>query len=119
MITSTLSATLTDVTHFQTFGFLHLRGVQRDLAPAISEAFERVIAAEPATVGNTGRLGISRIAERDQVLTETLLAGNRSPALAGQLLGSKATYVGGDGVRYDGNSDWHRDGYHSAPQARW
>jgi hypothetical protein len=114
MITSTLSVTQADVTYFQTFGFLHLRGVQRDLAPEISAAFERVFAAAPATVGAAGRLGISRIAERDQVLREMLLADDRCPALARQLLGTKAAYVSGDGVRYGGNSDWHRDGYHSA-----
>ena len=114
MTTGPLSATDVDVTYFQVFGFLHLRAAQKDVAPAVSAAFERVFAARTPMVGREGRLGISRIAVRDEVLSETLLAGHRLPALAARLLQTTATYVGGDGVRYDGNSDWHRDGHHHA-----
>ena len=114
MTTSTLSATDADVTYFQVFGFLHLRAVQDDAVPGIAAAFERVLASATPTVGREGRLGVPRIAQRDPVLSETLLAGHRTPALAARLLQTPATYVGGDGVRHGGASYWHRDGYHHA-----
>ncbi|MGW2182438.1 phytanoyl-CoA dioxygenase family protein [Streptomyces sp. NPDC001732] len=108
------SVTEADVTHFRTFGFLHLRGIQTDAAPAIAEAFEGVFAKELPLVGRQGRAGVTRIAERSDVLQEALLADDRCPLLARRLLGGNAAYVGGDGVRYDGATYWHRDGNHRA-----
>jgi hypothetical protein len=108
-----LSVTDAEVARFRTFGFLHLRGVQDDVVPAISDAFENVFANFPV-VGRPGRAGVARIAERSEVLQEVLLADDRCPRLARRLLGSDVTYVGGDGVRYDGATYWHRDGYHRA-----
>lgn len=111
---SSFSVTKADVAYFRSFGFLRLRGVQSDVAPAIAEAFERVFAKELPLVGKKGRAGVTRIAERSDVLQETLLADNRCPLLARQLLGGDVAYVGGDGVRYDGATYWHRDGNHRA-----
>ncbi|GGU81805.1 hypothetical protein GCM10010260_12880 [Streptomyces filipinensis] len=106
-----LSVTEADVTHFRTFGFLHLRGVQKDVAPQIADAFEGVFERFPL-VGRQGRAGVARIAERHEVLQEALLADGRCPQVARQLLGTNVAYVGGDGVRYDGATYWHRDGNH-------
>ncbi|MER5750829.1 phytanoyl-CoA dioxygenase family protein [Streptomyces sp. NPDC002088] len=103
-----------EVTYFRTFGFLHLSGVQTDLAPAIADAFEGVFAKELPRVGRHGRAGVARIAERSEVLQETLLTDGRCPLLARRLLGGDAVYVGGDGVRYNGDTYWHRDGNHRA-----
>lgn len=108
-----LSVTDAEVTRFRTFGFLHLRGVQNDVVPAIAEAFEDVFENFPQ-VGRQGRAGVARIAERSEVLQEVLLADSRCPQLARQLLGTDVAYVGGDGVRYDGATYWHRDGNHRA-----
>ena len=108
-----LSVTDAEVTRFRTFGFLHLRGVQNDVVPAIADAFEDVFENFPQ-VGRQGRAGVARIAERSEVLQEVLLADSRCPRLARQLLGKDVAYVGGDGVRYDGATYWHRDGNHRA-----
>ncbi|MFF7636808.1 phytanoyl-CoA dioxygenase family protein [Kitasatospora sp. NPDC008050] len=113
MSLTTLSVTDAEVARFRTFGFLHLRGVQNDVVPAISDAFEDVFANFPV-VGRQGRAGVARIAERSEVLQELLLADGRCPRLARRLLGGDVAYVGGDGVRYDGASYWHRDGNHRA-----
>src|SRR3954447_20868519 len=104
-----LSVTDAEVARFKTFGFLHLRGVQNDVVPVISDAF-----ANFPVVGRQGRAGVARIAERSEVLQKVLLADGRCPRLARRLLGSDVTYIGGDGVRYDGATYWHRDGNHRA-----
>lgn len=112
MVSHSLSATDADIAHFQTFGFVHLRGVQRDEADRITVAFEEVFAQQPATVGRAGRAGVTRIAERSETLRKVLLAEHRCPNLARQLLAAPVSYVGGDGVRYSGPTYWHRDGDH-------
>jgi hypothetical protein len=104
-----LSVTDAEVARFKTFGLLHLRGVQNDVVPVISDAF-----ANFPVVGRQGRAGVARIAERSEVLQKVLLADSRCPRLARRLLGSDVTYIGGDGVRYDGATYWHRDGNHRA-----
>lgn len=112
---SALSFTVSDadVAFFRTFGFLHLRSIQRGDAPAIAQAFEEVFGTH-TQVGRSGRSSVARIAERSQVLEKLLLAEHRCPSVARALLGTPVSYVGGDGVRYSGATYWHRDGDHRA-----
>ncbi|MEU6481010.1 phytanoyl-CoA dioxygenase family protein [Streptomyces sp. NPDC047017] len=105
--------TAAEVTHFRTFGFVRLRGVQDDVVPATGDAFEDVLGRFPL-VGRQGGAGVTRIAERSDVLQEALLADDRCPRLARRLLGTDVVYAGGDGVRYDGAVDWHRGSEHRA-----
>ncbi|MEU7575463.1 phytanoyl-CoA dioxygenase family protein [Micromonospora sp. NPDC049240] len=107
----TLSVSDSDVAYFTTFGFLHIPGILAASASAIAEAFEAVFAAT-TTVGRQGRAGVTRVAERSDTLRDLLLDDHRCPNVARRLLGAKASYVGGDGVRYDGATYWHRDGNH-------
>ncbi|MCX5380153.1 phytanoyl-CoA dioxygenase family protein [Streptomyces sp. NBC_00091] len=110
---TSLSVTDAEVTRFRTFGFLHLRGVQNDVVAAVADAFEDVFENFPQ-VGRQGRAGVARIAERSAVLQKVLLADDRCPRVARRLLGTDVVYVGGDGVRYNGATYWHRDGNHRA-----
>ncbi|MFE5034935.1 hypothetical protein [Streptomyces sp. NPDC056683] len=92
---------------------MHLRDVQNDVAPAVTDAFEEVFESL-CPAGRAGGAGVTRIAERSAVLQEALLAEDRCPRLARRLLGTDVVYVGGDGVRHDGAVDWYRDGGHRA-----
>ncbi|MFF7472120.1 phytanoyl-CoA dioxygenase family protein [Streptomyces sp. NPDC008092] len=116
-----LSVSAAEVTRFRTFGFVHLREVQDDVAPAITDAFEEVFAEvfaevfeNPSPAGREGGAGVSRIAERSEVLQEALLAEDRCPRLARRLLGTDVVYVGSAGVRHDGAVGWQREGGHRA-----
>ncbi|MFJ9895725.1 phytanoyl-CoA dioxygenase family protein [Streptomyces sp. NPDC091280] len=106
-----LSVTAAEVTRFRTFGFVHLRGVQDDVAPAIGGAFEDVLGRSAAD-GRREPSGIPRVAERSEILREALLADDRCPLLARRLLGTDVVYAGGEGARYEGAVGWHRDGDH-------
>lgn len=84
---------------FETFGFLRLPGLLQPQLPALREAFERLVGARPCT----------QLLERDEALTQLLLAGPLPPLLRA-LLGPSWQYLDSSGARIEGRAaPWHCD----------
>lgn len=115
------------VTFFETFGFLHLRGLFAAEAAKISNGFDEVFASTEAQVlpnrdplhytddpryQNERRLIVSGFVERNAQLS-WLLEDPRLLAIPRGLLGRHYSYRGSDGNLFNCEVFWHPDIYNS------
>jgi len=98
-------------THFDTFGYLVLRGAIRDEIDVVADEFEATFAD----------LGVAHDGARRSIVVPFVDQRPRLSALlehdviAGALtsiLGPDFNYLGSDGNRYSGDTAWHSDGFH-------
>jgi hypothetical protein len=98
--------------HFETFGFLVLRGLLADEIGWITQEFEGVFAEHPGPAHDgTQRTCIVPFIDQSARLC-TLLDHPQVTGLVASLLGERFNYIGGDGNFYTGNTRWHSDGWH-------
>src|SRR5438132_548798 len=98
---------------FETFGYLHLRGLLADRLDWITAEFDAVWHESGTVHDGTQRSTIWPFIDQRESFC-TLLEDPRIEAVLDELLGEDANYVGGDGNYYTGDTFWHPDGAHVA-----
>jgi len=99
-----------DVSHFQTFGFVVLRGAfdPRPLAAEIDRALRDGIVPSSGTSGG-GEIRFQYLPMMTAETPVSLSLLDRFEAVAATLLGGPVLPTRAKGVRYQGNTPWHAD----------
>ena len=94
---------------FDTFGYLHLRGLLRERFAEIADAFEEIVVAAHDGVRPRGRVSVANMLGRHETLAALSFSPPLRPAIA-HLLGDDFSYVGSSGQVFDRPSTpWHAD----------
>lgn len=106
----------TQITFFETFGYLGFPGLMADRIDEITNEFEAVWTDRGGGHNNKPHDGKARscivpfIDQRAKL--SSLVDDPRILAIANSLLGEDFNYMGSDGNYYVGDTPWHSDGWH-------